>query len=915
MNLSLLCFGKKRMLASVILSCMACVQSVMAWTGSTPTSGKNYYLYNLYQEKFLSYGNSWGTQVSLDNSNPVLCTINGSGSNWTINTHYSLSSSGYKASVNNYVVIADGLPFVNSNYGSSDSNYTTRTPQSFSITSADDRGYYITYSSSGSTMALMYGSGTACEIAKLSDGFNKSKSEWLFITEQEYAEYKAKKRFIAAAMNVDGMPKTIKIAGVYNFNLNPDAKEAAGATAIGKKLVNMGYDFIGVSEDFNFNTQIVNEISSIYSQGTHRGKIETSSTAYSRIIAKKSPVFDTDGLNFFWNKSKATAKNEKWVRWNEHYGYTSDGADGLIDKGYRFYTITLTDGTSIDVYTLHMDAEDSEADNLARESQMTQLADAIIASNNGNPILIIGDTNCRYTRDRVKALLIDRINADSRFTIKDAWVEHARGGIYPACGGNSIMASSEGYRKGEVVDKIFYINNKNSKIKIQAETYLQDLSFINDAGEPLADHWPCVIEFSYSENTSTGSTDTPTSDGISGEYYLRNVATGAYLKQGGWWGTHAVQGKYGSPMTITSTNGKYVVQSNIGFLSQGDPYMDASTDDKWNIEKSGNYYMLTYSNNGTKMALTGNDATTFPYGANTRYVTCANYNASDSYQKWELLTANDLLSRMSSATESNPMNVTHLLKGANFDRNDTNGRGAWNNNISTSATKMSYNLCGGLIENYNGNPCAEVYVSSYSGWTTYATTWEISQTIQNVPNGHYRVTCQAFYRDGNKNQNNPGTIHTLLYAGTGSNQVSTKIASMYSAKCTTSIGAGYTDKNGYYIPDGMEDASGFFNAGYYENTLDVNVTDGTLRIAIGKPTTTKSTASWTCFDNFQILYCGDTYYQAPARIGDVTTGISQNYVEGGDTEIYNVNGTRTESLSKGVNIIRSVDGTVRKIVK
>ncbi len=907
-------FDKKRMTALTILSCMTCLQTIMAWTGSTPTSGQNYYLYNLYQEKFLSFGNSWGTQVSLDNNNPILCTINSSGSKWTINTHYSLSDKGYKAGVNNYIVIDNGLPYVNSNYGDSDDNFTTRTPQSFNITGADDRGYYITYSSGGSTIALMYGTGTACETAKLSDGFNKSKSEWLFITEQEYAEYKAKKRFTAASMNVDGMPRNIKIMGVYNFELNPDAKEDAGATAIGKKLVNMGYDFIGVSEDFNYNDQIINEIKDVYSQGTHRGKIEATITAYTRILSQRSPVFDIDGLNFFWNRNKVSAKDEKWVRWNTHYGYTNDGADGLIDKGYRFYTVTLADGTSIDVYTLHMDAEDSEGDNLARESQMTQLADAIIASNNGNPILIIGDTNCRYTRDRVKALLIDRINADSRFTIKDAWVEHARGGIYPACGSNSIMAHEEGYRKGEVVDKIFYINNKDSKIKIQAETYLQDLSFINEQGEPLADHWPCVIEFSYTDNTETSTPNPPASNEIAGVYYLRNAATGAYLKQGGWWGTHAVQGNYGSPMTITPVNGKYVVQSNIGFLSQGDPYMDASTDAKWTIEKSGNYYMLTYSNNGTKMALTGNDATTFPYGANTRYVTCANYNANDSYQKWELLTANDLLDMMSSATEDTPMNVTHLLKGANFDRNDIEGKNAWNNNISSSATKMTYNLCGGLVEDFNGNPCAEVYVSSYSGLTTYATTWELSQTIENIPNGHYRVTCQAFYRDGNMNQNNPGTIHALLYAGTGANETSTMIASMYSANCTTRIGAGNKDNNGYYIPDSMDDASGFFNAGYYNNSLDVNVTDGTLRIAIGKTTTTKSTSSWTCFDNFQILYCGDTMYQAPVRIDEITS-ISETGTGNNKTKIFSINGTRFNSLQKGVNIIRLEDGSVTKIIR
>ena len=132
----------KGLFLSLVTSCTLFVQEAKAWTGSTPANGQSYYLYNLYQEKFLSYGNSWGTQVSLDNNKPMLCTVNKNGTKWTINTHYSLSSQSYNASVNNYMIVVDGVPFVNSNYGTSDTNFTTRTPQSFTISSSDDRGYY-----------------------------------------------------------------------------------------------------------------------------------------------------------------------------------------------------------------------------------------------------------------------------------------------------------------------------------------------------------------------------------------------------------------------------------------------------------------------------------------------------------------------------------------------------------------------------------------------------------------------------------------------------------------------------------------------------------------------------------------------------------------------------------------------------
>ena len=35
-------------------------------------------------------------------------------------------------------------------------------------------------------------------------------------------------------------------------------------------------------------------------------------------------------------------------------------------------------------------------------------------------------------------------------------------------------------------------------------------------------------------------------------YYIRNVATGLYLKYGGTWGTHAVEGRAAHPFALES---------------------------------------------------------------------------------------------------------------------------------------------------------------------------------------------------------------------------------------------------------------------------------------------------------------------------------------------------------------------------
>ena len=292
---------------------------------------------------------------------------------------------------------------------------------------------------------------------------------------------RAQNTFNVAAMNVDGLPQSI--AGI---NINPDSKGAAGALAISQKLATMGYNVIGVSEDFNYHTELMTYMTTDYNFGTYRGPIS----------GLPVPKFNTDGLELFWKKN-ITVHNEQIYSWNQTYGWGGNGADEMIDKGFRFYQVTFNDSVTVDVYIVHMDAETDEQDLLARWSQLAQITAMILSSNNGNPVIVMGDTNCRYTRDKLLDYFINPINADPRFTIRDAWIEKEYDGVYPEFGAEAMMVHTLGYQKGEVVDKVFYINNTQSEYQLSANFYLQDTSFVNEAGEPLADHWPIVVEFTY----------------------------------------------------------------------------------------------------------------------------------------------------------------------------------------------------------------------------------------------------------------------------------------------------------------------------------------------------------------------------------------------------------------------------------
>lgn len=218
----------------------------------------------------------------------------------------------------------------------------------------------------------------------------------------------------------------------------------------------------------------------------------------------------TDGINLAWRSGdKVKATNETRIKFSSSYGGLTAGANTSITKGFRYYLVTLKDGTQIDVYITHMNTYSSSGSGHinAQHAQLSQIANYIIAHRNGRPAILMGDTNLRYTRHKIKELFIDAINAVDGLTVADPWIEYPRGGVYPDYPGKSIMAypttdpdddcgadgNGYGYYHGEVVDKVFYINDSAAPTQIKANGYLCD----KKGYDGLADHYPVVIEFSY----------------------------------------------------------------------------------------------------------------------------------------------------------------------------------------------------------------------------------------------------------------------------------------------------------------------------------------------------------------------------------------------------------------------------------
>lgn len=634
--------------------------------------------------------------------------------------------------------------------------------------------------------------------------------------------------FKAVALNVDGLPEKVSIVTV-----NKGAPAEAGATAINEYMAKSGWDIVGFSEDFNYHTQLTaSPASNYYTYGTHRGKVTGTSN-------------NTDGLGIAVAKWYSFA-NESWTKWNVSDGdllgnlQEDNGADEMIDKGYRYYEVTLGNGAVIDVYVLHMDAASRQADINARESQLTQLATAIKSkmSTNKRPVIVLGDTNCRYTRENLKTLFIDAINADSRFTAKDAWVELVRDGVYPTYGSDALMTWELGLQKGEVVDKIFYINTTESNLTLKANSYLQDGRLT------VSDHYPVVVSFTLTDpdgtpvdNTLSGPDDEvvltdgtptdPTSD-LSGVYYLRNVSTGKYLNMGGQHSTHAYESVHVLPVTLSKVGtNTYSVQSHtLGDVYLGVDYFVDQGQANWVVKEIvrsdgvKKYMFLNPNNNSMALASVGGNS-----------IGGAAYDVNDTKQHWMLFTADWIKEEMQETLSGSQYNASALIPYGRVAANwggDTR-KALWNGEPTMNGW-----------EGNGDNHCMEKHF-----WASETQTFDVYQEITGLPQGTYTLTAHAFHRSGDHGTS-VTTVLPDLYATNGSSTTKTvKICSVNTDAPTTK-------------PNSMAEAGQAFVNGYYNVTLsDITVgSDGELRIGVRNTSSDNSARMWACFNDFQLLYHG-----------------------------------------------------------
>lgn len=228
----------------------------------------------------------------------------------------------------------------------------------------------------------------------------------------------------------------------------------------------------------------------------------------------------------------------------------------------------------------------------------------------------------------------------------------------------------------------------------------------------------------------------------------------------------------------------------------------------------------------------------------------------------------------------------------------------------------------------------------------YNCTFNLQQTLVGLPAGMYRLTSQAFYRNGNNPSAKVDDSDQLKYDVNENafiyfsdkeipteegKTVATELPENKQAIKTITAhkiaeddwnSVGLSDNgglkkmdDGMYIPDNMITAQAFFRSdagsAYDSEPLNFNY-DGNsdFRIGLIKNVKNETTSGdWTIVKNFKLYYLGVD----PTGISEIVT--DANAVA---TKIYNASGMQIGKLQKGINIIETVmkDGSkkVKKVV-
>ncbi|KAF2741036.1 mannose-binding lectin [Polyplosphaeria fusca] len=269
--------------------------------------------------------------------------------------------------------------------------------------------------------------------------------------------------FNILSFNVAGLP------AILNGNDVPGDK-TANTASIGRLFSTYNFSLIHVQEDFNYHA-------TLYANDNHPYRTATS-----------GGVPFGSGLNTLSNFYWVDFERTKWDTCSN-----ASGADCLTPKGFTFMRVQVSEGVWIDAYNLHADAGTEPDDLSARAANLRQVSQHITTYSAGNPVLVFGDTNSRYTRAADIPSIFTTENG-----MTDPWVQIARNGVVPTPGAADIVCETlpSETTACEIVDKVWYRGAATVKLEATSFKYAGNM-FLQENGDVLSDHNPVLVDFRW----------------------------------------------------------------------------------------------------------------------------------------------------------------------------------------------------------------------------------------------------------------------------------------------------------------------------------------------------------------------------------------------------------------------------------
>lgn len=289
-----------------------------------------------------------------------------------------------------------------------------------------------------------------------------------------------------------GPPAThAETLGVLTYNVRGLPTVLAGDRSGEMAAIAQAVERLRSPNSFHEGASTIVALQEVFTESYHRSLLEFAAPSFPFATAKDSGgTFGLgDGLLLL---SQAPFTRHFRVRWNKCFGrfgmYLSD-CD--TDKGFLYARHEIAPGAFVDVYNLHTDAGRDSRSNGARRDNVRQLL-AVMESLSppGTAVIVLGDTNSRYTR-----ALRDIDQLLTAGGLRDVWLELLRSGRIPAEGPSLKEACSRAPSGAdcELVDKIFY--RSGSTVTLLPTKYEVLASFRNRRGRELSDHLPVAARF------------------------------------------------------------------------------------------------------------------------------------------------------------------------------------------------------------------------------------------------------------------------------------------------------------------------------------------------------------------------------------------------------------------------------------